>query len=144
MRRTIIAGVAGVLCLLLTSFAPGQPPSDSPKGDAKREGVPPPKPGDDSRDPTKPSAALRDALGTGKGIGNTTAPKLPLIALKGRVIARGKPPAVLVSVENGSPLLISKGSVLTGPGGLTLKVKELNKTEVTIEVMPLNETIVLH
>ena len=48
-----------------------------------------------------------------------------------------------MSVENGQPVLISKGSILTGPGNMTLKVKDLTRTEVLIEVMPLNETIVL-
>ncbi len=87
-----------------------------------------------------PSENTRAALETGKA---GTAPRLPNVVLRGRVLARDRPPVALIELDpKQPPLLITKGTTLM-VGGLKLSVTEVSATEVRIEVSPLNETIVL-
>lgn len=91
-------------------------------------------------DPTMPSDKLREAIESGKA---EAAPRLPTVILRGRVLAKDKPPAALLEVDlKQPPQLVGKGTRLLS-GKLKLTVTEVNDTEVRIEVSPLNETIVL-
>ena len=155
MIHRLAAGlIVGAGCLLLTADTRGQqptPPPDVVKPAEPKDLEPPPKPPDmgptplppiETNDPTQPSDRLRQILGQGKAANGAPA-RLPLIAIKGRVIVKDKPPAMLVDV-GGQLQLISKGSVLPGPNNTTLHVTDLTRSAVTIQVMPQNETIVLH
>ena len=149
----------GAACVLLSGYlwaqqppAPPAPPAGEPAPPADSKPAPPANPPDagpaappaptEPGDPTQPSDRLREILGRGKTL-NGAAPKLPLIAVRGRVVVKDKPPAALLEV-NGQVQLVSKDSVLVGPANTTLKVTDLTRSTVTILVMPQNETIVLH
>ena len=158
--KTLTILMVGAVSLLLTSFAPAEQPAeprpnDTPPTESRdvmlargrpillppgSEQVSPPPVGND---PTQPSASLRDALGAVKGRGNPGANRLPLITIKGRIIAKDKLPAILLEVD-GRVYRIFKGTVMNGLGNTTLKVTDLTRSEVTILVSPQNETMVLH
>ena len=56
--------------------------------------------------------------------------------------AKDKPPAILLEVD-GRVYRISKGAVMNGPNNTTLRVMEVTKSDVKIQVSPQNETTVL-
>jgi hypothetical protein len=154
-HRITTALSAAALCLLLTGHVPGQqpegPPPDGGKPGAGKDGPPSQKPAEvgdkplpppEGHDPTQAGGSLRNVLGKAKGPGNTTAAKLPLISIRGRVIAKDKPPAVLLEVD-GKVYRVTKGSLMNGPGNTTLRVTELTRTEVKIQVNPQNDSTVL-
>ena len=97
------------------------------------------------RDPTLPSARLREAMEVGKVptlVSTGPGHKSPVISLKGRVLAKDRPPTAILDVD-GKLYVVGKGSTLNGPGNSVLKIVELNKVEVRVEVSPQNETITL-
>lgn len=133
--------------LTLTSLVLAQtPPSVAPAKTLPEE---PPKvveqgttapPAGGLKDPTKPSPKMKEVLGS-KGTAGP-APKLAVLALRGRVLARDKPAVALLEVE-GKLYTVTKGSVVAGPSNTILRVVEVNGTEVRIEVSPLKEIVVL-
>ncbi len=107
--------------------------------------APPAPPAPSLRDPTLPSARLREAMEVGKApnlVSTGPTHKSPLISLKGRVLAKDRPPTAILEVD-GKLYVVGKGSTLNGPGNSVLKIVELNKVEVRVEVSPQNETITL-
>jgi hypothetical protein len=126
LTGAILAGVAGS-----AAQAPEQvvPPAE------KRE----------PKDPTTPSPKMRDALDPPSvpGAGSPgAAPQVPKVVLKGRVLAADQPPAALLEVD-GKLQIVRKDSQLNGGGRITLRVVEISRSQVVIEVQPLKETIVL-
>ena len=89
-------------------------------------------------------ARMREALGVAKpGAPPASAPpKAPGIALRARIIRKGQAPTALIEVD-GRIYTVTTGSMMVGSGNTTLKVVELNSTEVRLEVQPLKEFIVL-
>jgi hypothetical protein len=80
------------------------------------------------RDPTIPNARMRDVLNTRTAAGA----KLSPLSLRGRIIARNKPPTALLEVE-GKLYAVTKGSVVTGPGGTVLRVLDIDSAGVRVE-----------
>lgn len=97
-------------------------------------------------DPTKPSDKLNKALNPApKGAVPGPAallPKIPPMALKARVLAAGKPGAVVIEAD-GHQYTVGPGVTFVA-GGMPMRVLEVTRTEVRIEVLPLNEIIVLN
>jgi hypothetical protein len=135
-------GIASFAAVLLMGMAiagaqtPGEkdktPPAVVPDGKDK---LPLPVP-----DPTEAKGVFMEIMRQ-KGAKGPLA-KLPYVALKGRIVQKGKTPAALLEVD-GKLYLVNQKSVLSGSNNLTLKILELNASEVRIEVSPLNEIIVL-
>jgi hypothetical protein len=104
------------------------------------------KPADDpkDKDPTKASPKLKEVIDPPKLAPGAVGPtKLPSPVLRGRVIGKDRPPAVLLELEPKTPpALVSQGSTLS-VGGYRLKVLEVTASEVRIEVAPLNEIMIL-
>ena len=103
------------------------------------------------RDPTKPGEALHDLvapLRMGQHSGAAGGGGMPQITLKGRIVGPRKPPAAMVEIDKHLHVL-QEGSELSVPaphvglGSVTLKVIELNGSQVKIEIMPLRQAIVL-
>ena len=112
------------------------PAGIAPKGDGPpaEVGVP----GGTLRDPTKVSPRMREVLGTKAGAGMKVTP----LSLRGRVIARGQPPAALLEVE-GKLYTVGKGSVITGANNTILRILEIDASGVRIESSPSKEVFVL-
>jgi hypothetical protein len=116
----------------------------SPSKPAGQE-TPPPR-----SDPTEPGEAMRDLvapLRLGQS-GASAALAVPRMMLKGRIIGPVAPPAAILDVQ-GSVYVVQQDSELTfeatdSPlGGLTLRVTEINASEVRIEVMPFRKVLIL-
>ena len=108
----------------------------------KPEPAPRPTPVEPAKDPTQPSPDLKKALDPGKTLPGT-APRSPALALKGRVIVKGKPPAALIEIDGkGPPLLVGKDQTIS-TGGVSYKVLEVNVNEVRLQGGPSGEIIVL-
>jgi len=93
----------------------------------------------DLKDVTTPSQKLKDVLNAGQSTKSGPLGNLPTIVLRGRVVSKDRPP--LAILELGKNLyIVNQGSVLPGPGNTTLRVLEVNSTEVRIEG-PLKEVL---
>lgn len=125
-------------CLVLAQPG-GQPPTKKlPPSVPDPAAEPPP------RDPTQPSPKLKDALDLQRTLpGQPAESRLSAIRLKGRIIAKDKPPVALIELEGKpSPVLVTAGSTIS-LGSVQLRVVEVSAAEVRIEVQPLNETLSL-
>ncbi len=131
------------LCGVVWSQAgPTQEPAKNVK--EPRKEVEKPQPKEEPKDPTSPSPKLKELLHgekAGKGAVGP-GPKMPIVALRGRVISKNQPAIALLEVE-GRFYSISKGSSLPGGGNTILRILEITSGEVRIEVLPLKEIIVL-
>ena len=135
-RARSLAGIGGVL--LIGAILAGTAGS-SAQGP---EPVVPPK---EPKDPTTPSPKMRDTLDPPQPPGGgtaTAAPQVPKVVLKGRVLTADQPPAALLEID-GKLQLVRKDSQLNGGGRITLRVVEISRGQVVIEVQPLKETIIL-
>jgi len=133
------SSVCTLAALLFVSLAFAQTPEKGPKPTSEPAK---PKPETESKDPTKASPDLRKVLDPGKAQQGVVV-KLPNLALKGRVIVRGRPPAVLIEVDGkGPPLLVARDQVVT-VGGAAFKVLEVTANEVRLQGGPYDEIIVL-
>ncbi len=157
MMRVLRASLGiGALLLAIVGLASAEPPQptvpptapaadedDPPDVAPKEVGAPAGKsrPGNTLKDPTSPSAKMRDVLTT-KATPGGAAPRVSPLALRGRVIARDKPAAALLEVD-GKLYTIGKGSVLAGPNNTTIRVLDISSTEVRIQFDPLKEIVVL-
>jgi|GEM_PF-3646262 len=109
------------------------------------------KPGPDDKtkppmkDPTEPTGKLKEILTPqGKSVVPGAAPtvyKMPTLAIKARVLAKGKAAAV-IDVD-GQPYSVTPDSTIIA-GGLTLKVLEVTATVVRIEAVQLKEVVILN
>ena len=90
-------------------------------------------------DPTKPSPAFEKILQPKVGPGQM---KLPALVLKGRVLTADKKAAALLEVD-GRLAIVSRDSMIGGPGVSTIKVIDVTAQEVLIEIGPGNERISL-
>ena len=155
IRRMSLPWLAALAVSVFTGLvlaqAPELPPRPHPHPmpEKPKDDPPAPKidpilvPGADLKDPTRPSPKLREAMNAGKAAPAAPgASRFPVVALRGRIIAKGRPPAALVEGE-GKLYTVSQGSVLPGGGSTILRVTEVSSTEVRLEVAPLNETILL-
>ena len=133
-----IAGAALVLLLLGVAVGLGQAPGDAGEKDKKPEKITQPP---DAQDPTTPGPIFKDILGK-KDAKGPYAPKLPSILLKGRIVPKGKPPAALLEVD-GKLYLVNQKSMLSGSANVTLKILELNASEIRIEIGPQKDIMVL-
>ncbi|MBL8796176.1 MAG: hypothetical protein JNM56_19905 [Planctomycetia bacterium] len=127
--------------------APARPGTEKPAPNPPPTAVKPeppakPEPGapDERRDPTQTGGKLAEALNRKAGP-NATAPRIPEVSLKARVVARPESAAAVIVVD-GKTYTVSKDTIIAS-GGSILKVVEIGVNEVRIEVSPLNETIVL-
>jgi hypothetical protein len=126
--------VAGAAGLPQTNNKNGKPAQPAPKPESS------PVPPQLRSDPTIPSDKLREATESNKP---GASPRLPYVALRGRVLAKDKPPVALLELDPKlPPHAVTKGTTLMS-GNVKLSVTEVTATEVRIEVSPLNETIVL-
>jgi hypothetical protein len=114
--------------------APAKAP-DAPQEDKKAPIVL----GGELKDPTIPSAKLKTVLNQGKGGGPGS---LPNVVLRGRIISKDGPPAAILQLD-GKTFIVGKGSILPGPGNITMRVEDINTLEVRIEVLPLKEVLSL-
>lgn len=96
-------------------------------------------------DPTQPSGKLKDALMPPRSPA-PTAPspvaRLPALALRGRVLAAGRPGAALLEVE-GRVYSVSPGQTVAA-GGTVLRVVEVSAGEVRLELLPGRDVMVLN
>ena len=93
------------------------------------------------RDPTQPGPQMRDLL----------APKpknqgLPPLELKGRILAAGQTPLVLLAMDK--HLFVARQGAEIGLdgsyGGMSIRVVEVTSGEVRLEIAPLGRTIHLY
>lgn len=129
-----------------TGTAPVKPPSaalmetkpaaTAPEGTAPAVG--------DVKDPTKASPALKQAMTPPRPAAGApaAAPPLPVVVMRGRVIAKHRPPTAIIEVD-GKMYIVGIGSLVGGQGGSVMKVLDLNSTEIKLEVSPLNEVLIL-
>jgi hypothetical protein len=127
----------GLACLALAQPGPEQLPG---KGADEAKKKLPDDPKANRKDPTKASDELKNLLNLAKG--GKAANKMPVITLRGRVVAKDQPAAALLDVD-GKMITVVKGSVIGGATSMPCTVIELNSREVRIEVMPLKEIISL-
>ena len=125
---------------------PVQPPLDQPPPAPKEPDkgpvveVPPPQ-----RDPTEPGGTLKKILDMGKASqpGKSGPSRMPVVVLKGRVVAKDRPPLALLEVEK-QAYIVTNGSTIAASGNnVILRILEITKSEVRIEVTPLHEIITL-
>ena len=113
-------------------------PAEVPKKQEKAE---------EPKDPTNPSPKLKELLQPDKS-GKYAAPvagagpRMPLLALRGRVVSSTGSAVALLEVE-GKLYSIAKGSSLSGGGNTILRIVDITIGEVRIEVLPLNEVVIL-
>lgn len=99
------------------------------------------------KDPTQPTGKLKDILTPQPKAGmNPAAPaaavyKMPAMAIKARVLGKGKAAAV-IEVDGQAYSVTPDATILAG--GVTLKVIEVSAALVRIEVVQLKETVVLN
>lgn len=93
-------------------------------------------------DPTEPGPGFQEFFNKNKQ-GPAAPPRVPGIALKGKIVGGKQPPAVLLEVDGKLQLVTEKGELSLG-GYLTIRVEEINAAEVRILVQPLQQWIVLH
>jgi len=110
------------------STSASEPPKDSSKGSSSGSvsGQLP--------DPTVPEGHLKELLDKKPG---TLASRLPLVTLRGRVLAKDRTPTAMLELD-GKLYVVIKGSTLATQGNTMLKIIELKK-----DVSPLNEVIIL-
>jgi type IV pilus assembly protein PilC len=122
----------------LSPLVEAEPPTGdgADAGKAKEFGTPASSTGS-LKDPTRPSSKMRDVLNA-KPRG---AAKASPLALRGRIIIKGKPPAALLEVD-GKLYTVAKGSVLTGTNTL-LKVLEIDSEGVRVESTTSKEVFLL-
>ncbi len=113
-------------------------PGEVPKKQEKAE---------EPKDPTSPSPKLKELLQpdkTGKYAAPVAGagPRMPLLALRGRVVSGVRPAVALLEVD-GKLYSIGNGSSLSGGGNTILRILEITSGEVRIEVQPLNEVVIL-
>jgi len=130
-------------------------PIDAAKKPPAAEAAPPagpnatPKPPLDHgefRDPTQPGPVLRDLLAPAPTAQRAAQPALPKITLKGRVIPLGKPGSAILEVD-GQVRAIQDGkeaTIASSAGLVTLRVSQLDVSEVRVDVLPLDQELVLH
>jgi hypothetical protein len=100
-------------------------------------------PSGDFKDPTKASPALREAMTPARPTPAPGAPpRLPTVFLRGRVLAKDRPPTAIVEVD-GKLYVVVVGSLVAGPGNTVLRITDLTSNDVKIAVEPLKETIIL-
>ncbi|HEX3657828.1 MAG TPA: hypothetical protein VHV55_18705 [Pirellulales bacterium] len=141
--------LAAAACLLIggtVSLSLAQPPRGRPPGG----GMPPRPPADARfRDPTQPSPEMREAIEAAQTVPAgpgpaAAAPVMPEIKMKARLLGAIGPPVAMLEV-NGRLLVMHQGeeSTIANPGGgiLTLVVRDLSATGVTIEVLPLKKIL---
>jgi hypothetical protein len=145
MNPRFCTTVFAFLCFLCavgsgTQPAPGQ---EKPDKDAKKkDSADAPK--GELKDPTNPSPKLKELLQpekAGKGSAGP-GPKMPLVALRGRVISKEHSAVALLEVD-GRFYSITKGSSLPGGNNTMLRILDITSAEVRIEVLPLKEIIIL-
>lgn len=137
-RQSFVLAAVSLIWLSAIGTAESIDPKAGKLAQPKPE--PSPVPVQPRSDPTTPSDKLRAELESKAG---GSAPRMPHVVLRGRVLADGKPAVALIELDpKQPPLPVSKGSTLSS-GGLKLTVSDVTATEVRIEVSPLNETIVL-
>ncbi|MFO0802204.1 MAG: hypothetical protein U0791_03635 [Gemmataceae bacterium] len=99
------------------------------------------------KDPTQATGKLKDILTPQPKTGMTPAApgaavhKMPAMAIKARVLGKGKAAAV-IEVDGQAYSVTPESTILAG--GLTLKVIEVTAALVRIEVVQLKETVVLN
>ena len=113
-------------------------PQDQPPSKDKGKG---PTPSEDLRDPTVLGAKLKEAMDKGK-VGSLQLSKLPQVVLKGRVLAKDRPPLAMLEVD-GKLFMVAKGSALMSAGTMIVRVIDVTGAEIRLEVGPLNEVITL-
>lgn len=139
MSRTIrsslvllVAGSAALLC-----GAAGPAPSSPPPRAAKPEAsVPRERP---LRDPTVPGPTLRTLVS--KPVGGPVA--VPVVELKGRILASPRPPMVTLAVGN-QLHMVPEGSRIALPGAGEIRVSKITAEEVQLQILPLDYTLTLH
>lgn len=104
------------------------------------------KPKTPVKDPTQPTGKLKEILTPQPkagipGAAPATTYKMPTLAIKARVLAKGKAAAV-IEVDGQIYSVSPDASIIAG--GLTLRVIEVTATQVRIEVVQLKETVVLN
>lgn len=120
-----------------------QDPKPGPELPKEQGGDKKQPPGPELKDPTAPSQKLKDVLNVGKGaIPGQAAMKIPNLVLRGRIISKDRPSTALVEMD-GRLYVVGKDSVLPGPGGMTLRVDDINSLEVRIELAPFKEMLSL-
>jgi hypothetical protein len=151
MRRQCVYFWSAATLLAVVGLATAQRrPATQPQGSEPAPPVPPgvqapadfPEkvPGPPLRDPTSPSAKMREVLGTKKsgGPGMKVAP----MSLVGRVIARNKPPLALLSIDD-RIYTVGKDSVVTGPNNTIVKILDITPDSVRVEMNPGKEVFLL-
>ena len=139
MRMSWIALLlaAGPLWAAAEEPRPQPPPTPLPA---------PPTAGDTGQapDPTAPSPRLREVMRRDEKPVEKTPAKLPILTLKGLVLAEGQPPAAMLSLDGATAQLVREGSRLSagGEGGaLTLIVRKITASGLELEVEELKKTI---
>ncbi len=97
------------------------------------------------RDPTVPSKKLDEILNPPKAVGSTgkaISPALPKVALKGRVIGPNRGPAAILEVD-GQLKMVNEGAEISADSGLTIRVIEVNRQRIRVEVMQLKQVMTL-
>lgn len=95
-------------------------------------------------DPTVPGPLFERILNPKATKGPTGAStfRMPPIAIKGRIVSKDRPASALLEFD-GRLYLVNKDSILGGGNNVTLRIVELNASEVRIEVSPFNEIVIL-
>lgn len=99
------------------------------------------------KDPTQATGKLKDILtpqpkaGMNPATPGATVYKMPTMAIKARVLAKGRPAAV-IEVDGQAYNVTPEATIIAG--GVTLKVLEVSASVVRIEVVQLKETVVLN
>jgi hypothetical protein len=88
-------------------------------------------------DPTTPSDKLREIMAVSKTTGKE--PVWPSVILRGRVIAKDQPGVAVLEIA-GKSYVVGKGNLI--PGGV-YRVKDVTSQEVTLEIVPLKENLIL-
>jgi hypothetical protein len=122
-----------------------QPPLDQPPPPPKELDKGPALESPPQRDPTEPGGTLKKILDMGKASqpGKAGPSRMPAVALKGRVITKDRPPLAVLEVDK-QAYIVGVGNNVAVPGtNVFLRIVEINRSDVRIEVAPLNESITL-
>ena len=139
IRTTWFAGFFAIACAsVLVANDAIEPAVQKPGPDEKPKAP--------MKDPTEPTGKLKEILtpqpkGGIPGAAPAAVYRMPTLAIKARVLAKGKAAAVIE--VDGQTYSVSPDSTIV-VGGLTLKVLEVSAPMVRIEAVQLKEVVVLN
>lgn len=132
--------LASFFLVSAVSLAWAQPAGEPGKADKDAKAIDPPK--GEPKDPTAPSARLKELLHQEKSGKALATPKMPALALRGRVVFKDQPAVALLEVD-GKVFLVGKGTSLPGSNNTMVRVIDVTSIEVRIEVLPFKEMVIL-